>query len=138
MTKYNQLTQAEHMYVYEKQPLDLICVKLDISRRTLFYWKKEYNWDKKRFEIEHTKYSFCEELPDFARKMMQKISNNIDKNQKTPPPEIYSFINIIKEIPFVKQYTDSLQQEKIPKQKPTGCLSPDIVHQIEREILGME
>lgn len=30
MTKYNQLTQAEHMYVYEKQPLDLICVKLDI------------------------------------------------------------------------------------------------------------
>lgn len=81
---------------------------------------------------------FCEELLDFARKMMQKISNDIDKNQKTPPPEIYSFINILKEIPFVKQYTDSLQQEKIPKQKPTGYLSPDIVHQIEREILGME
>ena len=138
MTKYNQLTQAEHMYVYEKQPLDLIGVKLDLSRRTLFYWKKECNWDKKRFEVEHTKYCFCEELLNFARKMMQKISNDIDKNQKTPPPEIYSFINILKEIPFVKQYTDSLQQEKIPKQKPTGYLSPDIVHQIEREILGME
>jgi hypothetical protein len=49
-----------------------------------------------------------------------------------------NLLNILKEIPLVKQYTDSLQQEQTPKQKPTGCLSPDIVRQIEREILGME
>lgn len=70
--------------------------------------------------------------------MMQKISTDIDKNQKTTLPEIYSLINILKEIPLVKQYTDFLQQEQISKQKPTGYLSPDIVRQIEREILGME
>ena len=69
---------------------------------------------------------------------MNKISTDIDKNQKTPPPEIYSLINILKEIPLVKQYTDSLQPEQTPKQKPTSCLSPDIVRQIEREILGMD
>ena len=28
--------------------------------------------------------------------------------------------------------------KETPKQKPTGCLSLDIVRQIEREILGME
>ena len=138
MTKLDKLKQAEHLYVYEKQPLDVIGTKLDLSRRTLFYWKKEYKWDKKRFDIEHTKYRFGEELLDFARKMMNKISADIDNNQKTPPPEIYSLINILKEIPLVKQYTDTLQQEPTPKQKPTGCLSPDIVRQIEREILGME
>ena len=138
MTKYNQLTQAEHMYIYDKKSLAEIGVELGLSRRILFYWKKEYNWDQKRFEVEHTKYRFREELLDFAKKMMQKISTDIDKNQKTPPPEIYSLINILKEIPLVKQYTDSLQQEQIPKQKPTGCLSPDIIRQIEREILGME
>ena len=137
MTKYNQLTQAEHMYIYDKKSLVEICMELGLSRRILFYWKKEYKWDEKRFEVEHTKYRFSEELLDFARKMMQKISTDIDKNQKTPPPEIYSLINILKEIPLVKQYTDSLQQEQIPKQKPTGCLSPDIVRQIEREILGI-
>ena len=70
--------------------------------------------------------------------MMNKISADIDKNQKTPPPEIYSLINILKEIPLVKQYTDSLQPEQTPKQKPTGCLTLDIVRQIEREILGMD
>ena len=138
MTKFNQLTQAEHMYIYDKKSLAEIGMELGLSRRILFYWKKEYNWDKKQFDAEHNKNRFSEELLEFARKMMNKISTDIDKNQKTPPPEIYSLINILKEIPLVKQYTDSLQPEQNPKQKPTGCLTLDIVRQIEREILGMD
>ena len=138
MTKYNQLTQAEHMYIYDKKSLREIGIELGLSRRILFYWKKEYNWDKKRFYEEHNKERFSEELLEFARKMMNKISADIDNNQKTPPPEIYSLINILKNIPLVKQYTDSLQLEQPPKQENKGCLSPDIVRQIEREILGME
>ena len=136
MTKYNQLTQAEHMYIYDKKSLAEIGMELGLSRRILFYWKKEYNWDKKRFDAERNKDRFSEELLEFARKMMNKISADIENNQKTPPPEIYSLINILKNIPLVKQYTDSLQQKQA--QKPTGCLSPDIVRKIERDILGME
>ena len=135
MTKFNQLTQAEHMYIYDKKSLAEIGMQFGLSRRILFYWKKEYKWDEKRFEVEHTKYRFSEELLDFARKMMQKISTDIDKNQKTPPPEMYSLINILKKIPLVKQYTDFLQQEQTPK--PTGCLTPEFVQMIEREILGI-
>ena len=135
MTKYNQLAQAERMYIYDKKSLAEIGIQLGLSRRILFYWKKEYKWDEKRFEVEHTKYRFSEELLDFARKMMNKISADIDKNQKTPPPEIYSLINILKNIPLVKQYTESLQSEQKTEKKG---LTPDIVRQIEREILGME
>ena len=138
MTKYNQLTQAERMYIYDKKSLAEIGMELGLSRRILFYWKKEYNWDEKRFDVEHTKYRFSEELLDFARKIMNKISTDIENNQKTPPPEMYSLINILKEIPLVKQYTDSLQPGQSQKQETKGCLSPDIVRQIEREILGME
>ena len=137
MTKYNQLAQAERMYIYDKKSLAEIGMQLELSRRILFYWKKEYRWDEKRFEVEHTKYRFCEELLDFARKMVQKISTDIDKNQKTPPPEIYSLINILKEIPLVKQYTDSLQQEQTHKKEPKG-LTPEFIRQIERDILGIE
>ena len=135
MTKYNQLTQAEHLYIHDKKSLAEIGMQLGLSRRILFYWKKEYKWDEKRLEVEHTKYRFSNELIDFARKMMNKISTDIDNNQKTPPPEIYSLTNILKNIPLVKQYTDSLQPEQ--KQEKKG-LTPDIVRQIEREILGME
>ena len=135
MTKYNQLTQAEHMYIYDKKSLAEIGIELGLSRRILFYWKKEYNWDKKRFDTEHNKDKFSEELLEFARKMMNKISADIDNNQKTPPPEIYSLINILKNIPLVKQYTESLQPEQKPEKKG---LTQDIVRQIKREILGME
>ena len=135
MTKFNQQTQAEHMYIYDKKSLAEIGMELGLSRRILFYWKKEYNWDKKRFDAEHNKDKFSEELLEFARKMMNKISADIDNNQKTPPPEIYSLINILKNIPLVKQYTESLQSEQKTEKKG---LTPDIVRQIEREILGME
>lgn len=136
MTKLDKLKQAEQMYVYEKQPLDVIGAKLDLSRRTLFYWKKEYNWDKKRFDIEYNKDCFIEELLEFVRKMIQKISADIDNNKKTPPPEMYSLINILKNIPLIKQYTDSLQTPQIQNSK--NFLSPEHVRQIEKDILGIE
>ena len=97
-------------------------MELGLSRRILFYWKKEYKWDEKRFDAEYNKNRFSEELLEFARKMMNKISADIDKNQKTPPPEIYSLINILKNIPLVKQYTDSLQPEQTQKTKPNRLL----------------
>ena len=134
MTKFNQQAQAEHMYIYDKKSLAEIGMQLGLSRRILFYWKKEYKWDKKRFDAEHNKNRFSEELLDFARKMMRKISTDIDKNQKTPPPEIYSLINILKNIPLVKQYTESLQSEQ--KQEKKG-LTPEFIRQIERDILGI-
>ena len=137
MTKFNQLAQAEHMYIYDKKSLAELGMQLGLSRRILFYWKKEYKWDKKRFDAERNKDRFSEELLDFARKMMNKISADIENNQKTPPPEIYSLINILKNIPLVKQYTDSLRPEQTQKQSPTGCLSPNIIRQIEKEILGI-
>ena len=135
MTKYNQLTQAERMYIYDKKSLAEIGMQLELSRRILFYWKKEYNWDKKRFDAKHNKDRFSEELLEFARKIMNKISADIDNNQKTPPPEMYSLINILKNIPLVKQYTESLQTEQ--KQEKKG-LTPEFIRQIERDILGIE
>ena len=72
MTKLDKLSQVEHLYVYENQPLDIIGAKFDLSRRTLFYWKKEYNWDKKRFDAEYNKDRFSEELLEFARNLIQK------------------------------------------------------------------
>lgn len=136
MTKLDKLKQAVHLYVYENQPLDVIGAKLDLSRRTLFYWKKEYEWDKKRFEKGREQELFNRELLNFVLKIMDKISNDIDNNQQTPQAEMYSLMNILKNIQLVKQYTDSLQPEQ--KHNPKNFLSPEHVRQIEKEILGME
>ena len=136
MTKYNQLPQAENMYIYERKSVAEIGVQLGLSRRILFYWKKKYNWDQKRFELEYEKENFSKELLEFARKIMNKISKDIDNNQKTPSPEIYSLINILKNIPLVNQYTNSMKIDKKLKQKE--FLSEENLEFIEREFLGIE
>ena len=135
MTKMKDYKQAEKMYIYEKQPLDAIGTKLNLSRRTLFYWKKKYEWDRKRFEVERNQEIFSNELFDFARKLMQKISANIDNDRQTPQSEIYSLMNILKNIPQVQQYETSNPKSKQPK--PTGQLTPKVIEQIEREVLGL-
>ena len=135
MTKMKYYKQAEQMYVYEKQPLDAICTKLNLSRRTLFYWKKKYDWDRKRFEAERNQEAFSNELFDFARKLMQKISSDIDNNRQTPQSEIYSLMNILKNLPQIKQYENSNQKSKQPK--PNGQLTPEIIDKIEREVFGL-
>ena len=134
MTKLDKLKQAEHLYVYENQPLDFISAKLDLSRRTLFYWKKEYEWDKKKFEKDREQELFNRELLNFAQKIMDKISNDIDNNQQTPQAEMYSLMNILKNLPQVKSNINS------PKVEPEkqNQIPIDIVKIVERDILGME
>ena len=132
MTKLDKLKQAEQMYVYEKQPIDTISAKLGLSRRTLFYWKKKYEWDKKRFEKGREQELFNRELLNFAQKIMNKISNDIDNNQQTPQAEMYSLMNILKNLPQVKH------QIIVPKQNhKSKTLSPEHFKQIEKEILGI-
>ena len=136
MTKMKDYKQAEKMYIYDKTPLEEIGTKLNISRRTLFYWKKKYEWDRKRFETEENQENFDNELFEFARKLMQKISTDIDNDKQTPQSEIYSLMKILKNIPQVQQYETSNQKFKQPK--PTGQLTPEIIEQIEREVLGLD
>lgn len=133
MTKLDKLKQAEHLYVYEKQQLNAICTKLDISRRTLFYWKKEYKWDKKRFEKGREQELFNRELLNFVQKIMDKISNDIDNNQQTPQAEMYSLMNILKNLPQVKQKIIEPKQNQEPK-----ILSLKHFQQIEKELFGID
>lgn len=122
------------MYIYDKIPLEEIGIRLNISRRTLFYWKKKHEWDRKRFKTEQNHEIFSNELLDFTRKLMQKISKDMDNKTPTPQSEIYSLMNILKNIHQVKQYENSKPKSKQPK--PTKQLTPEIIEQIEREVLG--
>lgn len=133
MTKIKDYKQAEKMYIYDKIPLEEIGLKLNISRRTLFYWKKKYEWDRKRFDAERNQENFSNELFDFTRKLMQKISADIDNNRQTPQSEIYSLMKILKNITQVKQQSiESTQKQK------SKTLSPEHFKQIEKELFGID
>lgn len=135
MAKFNKLKQAQKLYAQENKTLGEIGMELDLSRRTLFYWKKKYDWDKRKFENEHEKDVFSQELLELARKMMRKLNNDLDKNSHTNQSEIYSFMNILKNIPLLNEYEAPITPSK-PKQQ--NFLTPEQVREIEREVLGME
>ena len=136
MSKMKYYKQAETIYIEANMSLDNIALKLNISRRTLFYWKKKYEWDRKRYKTQRNQKIFSEELLDFARKLMQKISKDIDNKTPTPQSEIYSLMNILKKLPQVKQYENSNRKPK--QSKTTGQLTSEIIEQIQRNVLGMD
>ena len=132
MSKMKLFKQAEQMYL-KGSTVSEISLELGIAKRTLFYWKKQYDWDKKRKESMYDKSQFKEDLQKFAQKLMEKIANSNKTNSQISQAEYYSLVNILNFLPELKENNT---QDKIPQIKTE--LSPAFIRQIEREILGIE
>ena len=75
MSKMKLFKQAEQMYL-KGSTVSKISLELGIAKRTLFYWKKQYDWDKKRKESMYDKSQFKDDLQKFAEKLMARIANS--------------------------------------------------------------
>ena len=124
--------QAEQMYL-KGSTVSKISLELGIAKRTLFYWKKQYDWDKKRKEAMYDKSQFKEDLQKFAQKLMERIENSNKSNNQISQAEYYSLVNILNFLPELKENNT---QNETPQIKTE--LSTDFIRQIEREILGIE
>lgn len=132
MSKMKLFKQAEQMYL-KGSTVNEISLELGIAKRTLFYWKKQSDWDKKRKESMYDKSPFKEDLQKFAQKLMDKIANSNKTNSQISQAEYYSLVNILNFLPELKENNT---QKETPQIKTE--LAPDFIHQIEREILGIE
>ena len=132
MSKMKLFKQAEQMYL-KGSTVSEISLELGIAKRTLFYWKKQYDWDKKRKESMYDRAQFKDDLQKFAQKLMEKITNSNKTNSQISQAEYYSLANILNFLPELKENNT---QDKIPQIKTE--LSPAFIRQIEREILGIE
>lgn len=132
MSKMKLFKQAEQMYLKGSTVCE-ISLELGIAKRTLFYWKKQYDWDKKRKESMYDKSQFKDDLQKFAQKLMDKIANSNKTNSQISQAEYYSLVNILNFLPELKENNT---QNATPQIKTE--LSSDFIRQIEREILGIE
>ena len=132
MSKMKLFKQAEQMYL-KGATVSEISLELGIAKRTLFYWKKQYDWDKKRKESMYDRAQFKDDLQKFAQKLMEKIANSNKTNSQISQAEYYSLVNILNFLPELKENNT---QNETPQIKTE--LSPDFIRQIEREILGIE
>ncbi len=132
MSKMKLFKQAEQMYL-KGLSVSEISLQLGIAKRTLFYWKKKYDWDKKRKESMYDNSQFKEDLQKFAQKLMDKIANSNKTNSQISQAEYYSLVNILNFLPELKENNTQTETPQIKTE-----LSPDFIRQIEREILGIE
>ena len=132
MSKMKLFKQAEQMYL-KGLTVSEISLELGIAKRTLFYWKKQYDWDKKRKESMYDKFQFKDDLQKFAQKLMEKIANSNKTNSQISQAEYYSLVNILNFLPELKENNTQTETPQIKAE-----LSPDFIRQIEREILGIE
>ena len=132
MSKMKLFKQAEQMFL-KGSTVNEISLELGIAKRTLFYWKKQYDWDKKRKESMYDKSQFKEDLQKFVQKLMDKIANSNKTNSQISQAEYYSLVNILNFLPELKKNNT---QNETPQKK--AKLTPDFIRQIEREILGIE
>ena len=50
-----------------------ISLELGIAKRTLFYWKKQYDWDKKRKKSMYDKLQFKEDFKSLPKNLWIKL-----------------------------------------------------------------
>lgn len=132
MSKMKLFKQAEQMYL-KGLSVSEISLQLGIAKRTLFYWKKQYDWDKKRKESMYDKSQFKDDLQKFAKKLMDKIANSNKTNSQISQAEYYSLVNILNFLPELKENNTQTEAPQIKTE-----LAPNFIRQIEREILGIE
>ena len=114
----------------------MIAEKLNISRRTVFNWKKKYKWDKPIVRIKDFSKQFADDIYNIGTKLLTKLNADIDNNRVLNKHEICALENVIKIInKEEKRQTKNLDNFS-PKRKSARFLTPGVIEEINREILG--
>lgn len=132
--------QVETIKFTSEKCKQILLARLDVVHQWLEFRKQSQNKlqaDYDFVKLHNTSNSHLFEiLGKISRGSLHRwyamLNGTEDYTKLLPQAEMYSLMNILKNLPQVKQ------QITETKQKLTGSLSLDIVRQIEGEILGIE
>lgn len=136
MNKLHLLHEAEKLYCVENLSPEMIAEKLNISRRTIFNWKKKYKWDKPIVKIKDFSKQFADDIYNVGVKLLTKLNDDIDNNRILNKHEICALENIIKIINKEEKVKTKNSNNFSFKKEAAKILTPDIIEEINREILG--
>ena len=96
MNKLHLLHEAKNLYCVENLSSEIIAEKLNISRRTVFNWKKKYKWNNHIVRIKDFSTQFADDIYNIGVKLLTKLNDDIDNNRILNKHEICALENIIK------------------------------------------
>ena len=136
MNKLHLLNNAEKLYCVENLSPEMIAEKLNVSRRTIFNWKKKYKWDNHIVKTKDFSNQFADDIYNVGTKLFTKLNDDIDNNRILNKHEICALENVIKIInKEEKRQTKNLDNFS-PKKKSARFLTPGVIEEINSEILG--
>lgn len=138
MKKQTLAQDAFKLYAEKFMSLEDIARQLHLNERTLRRWKKADDWETKRTEYLRTKTTLHSDLYDFTRSLINSIEKDMGNKGKVEPARYYAVTKMLKLIGVVKSYEDDITRasSKPKEEKPKG-LTPDIIREIEEQILGI-
>lgn len=136
MNKLHLLHDAEKLYCVENLSPEIIAEKLNISRRTIFNWKKKYKWDNHLVRIKDFSKQFAGDIYNVGTKLLAKLNNDIENHRNFNKHEICVLENIIKIINRKEKGQTKNLDNFSPKKKSARFLTPDVIGEINNEILG--
>jgi len=123
--------EAQRLYVNDGFSLDAIVelLKNNVSRKTLFNWKTDHNWDEKRKKEIETTENFQVELKEIVRMAI---------DQYKAEPSAHNMFAIAKAISALKTL-QGVRAAELPEQAGTKStdIKPETIARIEHEILGL-
>lgn len=136
MNKLHLLHEAEKLYSIENLTPEMIAEKLNVSRRTVFNWKKKYKWNNHIVRIKDFSKQFAGDIYNVGVKLLAKLNDDIDNNRILNKHEICALENIIKIInKEEKDQTKDLNNSS-NKKKFVKFLTPDVIEEINSKILS--
>ena len=135
MNKLHLLPQAENLYCIKNFTPDMIAKKLNISRRTVFNWKKKYKWENSN-RIKDFSKQFTGEIYSLGAKLLKKINEDLDNNRILNKHSICALEEIIKIITKYEKEQASAPIDITNDKKYIEKFTPDFIHQIQKDILG--
>lgn len=136
MNKLHLLKKAENLYCIENLTPDIIAEKLNVSRRTVFNWKKKYKWDNYLVRMKIFSNQFASDIYNVGVKLLTKLNDDIENHRILNKHEICALENIIKIINKKENGQTKNLDNFLHKKKLAKFLSPDVIEEINREILG--
>ena len=136
MNKLHLLHDAEKLYCVENLSPEIIAEKLNISRRTVFNWKKKYKWDNHIVRMKIFSNQFASDIYNVGTKLLAKLNNDIENHRNFNKHEICALENVIKIINKEEKRQTKNSDNIFPKKKPAKFLTPDVIEEINSKILG--
>ena len=135
MNKLQLLPLAEKLYCIENFTPDMLAEKLNISRRTVFNWKKKYKWENSN-RIKDFSKQFTGEIYSLGTKLLKKINEDLDNNRILSKHLVCALEKIIKIITKYEKEQVSAPIDIPNDKKYIEKFTPDFIHQIQKDILG--